>query len=58
MYTKYFVVDHGGECEKIEHTGKVMPYIRRPIFSYTFLVKTVTLRDATTFMVAPDEMNT
>jgi len=49
------VVDKGGEGEVVKEVGEVLPYIRVPIFSETFVVETVDLRDLARFVVATED---
>jgi hypothetical protein len=49
------VVDEGGKGEVVEEVCKVFPYIRVAIFSQTFVVETVDLRDLTGFVVATED---
>ena len=49
------VVDKGSKGEVVEEVCKVFPYIRVAIFSETFVVETVDLRDLTGFVVATED---
>ena len=55
MEAEDLVVDEGGKGEVVEEVCKVFPYIRVAIFSQTFVVETVDLRDLTGFVVATED---
>jgi hypothetical protein len=57
MEAEDLVVDEGGKGEVVEEVCKVFPYIRVAIFSETFVVETVDLRDLTGFVVATEDCN-
>lgn len=57
MYAKDLVIDNDGECQEVEHVGKVVPNVSRAVFARTFRVKAVGLSYAARFMVASNEMH-
>lgn len=54
---KDLVIDDHGECEEVEHVGKVVPDICVPVFPGALSIETVGLRDTAGFVVAADEID-
>ena len=41
MYTKYLIINHNAQCQKVEHVGEVMTDIGVAVFAGTLGVETV-----------------
>jgi hypothetical protein len=56
MNAEDLVIYDNGECEEVEHVGKVVPDVGVTIFSTAFCVEAVGLRYTTRFVVASDKV--
>jgi len=58
MNTEYSSIHYRSQRKIVKHFTTISPYIRAPIFSLTFVVKSVDLRDLTRFVVPSYKRNT
>ena len=57
MYTEDLIINDNAQGEEIEHIRKVVPDIGVPIFSRTFRIKAIRLRNSSRFMVPSYQMH-
>lgn len=55
MHTENLFIDQRRKAEIIKYLSAVTPHINRPIFSQTFIIKSIHLCDLSAFVVSTDQ---
>lgn len=55
MQAEYLSINEGGERQIVEQVGEILPHIRIPVFSQTFVVESVNLRDLSRLVISTED---